>query len=197
MAEREAILNRARNVSKSLMVLTDFVTYDIPTFERGQLHATGIDFQQPWKSADLIVTQFDGQRQPETGGAEAFEDSFDLADWVEVDVGAMRFFVRGSHRLDHQPGQLLTRVGSSLFMSSPSRRNPEWAHANILTSRGHGLTSGRIDEVREVLTHLRDGATRGIGYAEILERLKVDEESTNILLEITNPTGHEDNDTHT
>jgi len=123
-------------------MISAFAEYVVPSFERAELRAAGLENVDLWKAADVIIadlaeltTMVDFQILP-------LEDT----SWVEVDLGFLRVFTDVSRRAsDHRLAFLPD--GWRRVLASPSRRDPQRAQANVLTSRGHGFMTSDPDRL--------------------------------------------------
>lgn len=184
VADRDIVLGASRSVARCVTLLASFVHYEIPSFEQGQLTSSGITGLRSWKRADLVVLDRNGKVLAAPPGSFVAP----MPSWEEIDIGAVRFFVRegvasaGGVLLDRLPGQ------SGLFIS-PSRRDPGRAHVNVQTSRGHALRTadpaglsallralaGRV-RLGENLLAVLDASGCTPGVVDLLKRILVNHE---------------------
>jgi hypothetical protein len=177
--ERELILDAVRRYVSDSTLLTSFLDYDVPTYESAQLKAGGIQAIQSWRVADLVMIKLKSEWT-----LDSSRESSGSSEWVEVDVGFVRFFVS----LSIQPaddGQLLSVLpGGSRLLPSPSRRERSRKEANVLTSRGHGLATSRPEELIALLTvlsrHYRDETSMRVTLNELVTDMK----SKELLIEL-------------
>jgi hypothetical protein len=165
-AERTDLLARLRKASEIVFLLEDFVDYSVPTFEEAHLESLHLGCLGAWKVADLLIArQCDRERAEALFPATGTDG--EVSTWIEIDIGSMRFFVNTAFA--QQGAGLLSPPASGGLLRSPSRRDPENATINVLTSRGHGL---RTAEPARLLAHLQEiaAATRGGNLASQVVR---------------------------
>lgn len=138
--ERDAIMRPLHEAGVSIWTISGFAEYVVPSFERAQLCAAGLDGVHLWKTADVIIAELDG-----LGTVAEFEDlPLDETPWSEVDLGSIRIFADVSTPAVDGPLAFLPE-GWTRILGSPSRRDRQRSQANVLTSRGHGfMTSDPI-----------------------------------------------------
>ncbi|HEX9929501.1 MAG TPA: hypothetical protein VGB02_13265 [Pyrinomonadaceae bacterium] len=60
--QRSSLISLIRESSRCTLLLTDFLEYEVPTFEAAQLEAQGLKNPQNWKQVDLvIVNELEGE----------------------------------------------------------------------------------------------------------------------------------------
>jgi len=177
-AERLRILRDLKESAGRLTVVSEWLEYQIPSFEECQLAASGITSLGPWKLSDMVICELKPGVRVNPGPRQ-----FQRRDaWFEVDVGALRIFVTDPG--DIRPGKELLKIveGVSLTLPSPSRRLPGLENINVLTSRGDGLTCSYPPELIKILKDLRDVSLRNrSGLADRIDRLSIDHSSRNLL----------------
>lgn len=91
--QRNYLLSKIGECAKDYLVVSDFIEYEIPTFENNELQNHGVILENPWKKADLIIAN----------GIKNYEytmpdDVIDLNNWQEIDIFNIRIFIRASQR---------------------------------------------------------------------------------------------------
>jgi hypothetical protein len=178
VAERATILERLQNFTLDLTFVLGVIEYEIPAFERNQLKASGIEFHAPWKIADMAVGRlssiipYDGNVGPT------------LAGWKELNFPSLRLFLNISDGNQHA-GPLLSYVTEgSVFLASPSRREPGRKRANLLTSRGHGLFTASPHDLLRVLLSLESATHKSGTVNAAIQKLDCDPQTKFLLSEI-------------
>lgn len=174
--QREELLARLKSCSSELFVLEDFVEYVIPTFEQPFLEHFDLHDLGSWKMADfLIVELLDDASIEQAFPLPEFPDR--RRSWIEVDVKTMRFFVDTSASI---PGAgVLSLPANGHLFASPSRRDPEREILNVLTSRGHGLSSSEpmrlVDQLAKISAEAASGRLIAdiVGAADLEADLKI------------------------
>jgi hypothetical protein len=167
-AERNQIVRPLNDAGVSIWTISAFAEYVVPSFERAELRAAGLDSLELWKAADVIIAELAG-----LATVVEFDDlQLDETSWAEVDLGSIRIFADLSRRSSDKRFAFLPE-GWTRILVSPSRRDPQRAQANVLTSRGHGFMTS--DPVRLVewlgdvarSAHSLDDVRRAIADADI------------------------------
>jgi hypothetical protein len=180
--ERNEILSILQRDYGAVTLLSDFLEYQIPSFEYFQLAAIGLAELEPWKVADLILL-----RLRPGSGSTSNDSPIARTEWIEVDLGTLRVFVNPAKSSDAR-GALLSRpLGGSLLLPSPSRRERVLTEVNVLTSRGHGLTSADPFRLIKVLQSLAPAVENGNSPRDILD-LDVDSASKEVLESVVHST---------
>jgi hypothetical protein len=176
--ERLELLDAVRASSESIIVISEFLEYHVPTFERAELEAAGLSANAPWKLADLVLAH--GLVAP----AQVAASQPTHEPWAEVDIKGMRLFV--DERVIDGSGDALLRTlpGGGVRLRSPSRRDPARRVANVLTSRGHGAATPRPADLLSVLRSIADQCAAGAPSAVALSRTHIDDASRHVLEEI-------------
>jgi hypothetical protein len=138
-------------------LLEDFVDYTVPTFEEAHLESLNLGCLGAWKVADLLIARL-CDRELADAVLPATGTDVEISSWVEIDIGSMRLFVNTA--VAQQGAGLLSLPASGGLLRSPSRRDPENATINVLTSRGHGLRTAEPARLLERLQEIA-AATRG------------------------------------
>ena len=165
--ERDDLLDELEARSRNVTLVAEYLEYEIPSFERAELLAAGVDVHEPWKLADLVLV--DGLTAPEAWAKETQR----VAEWIEVDVGALRVFVdlsRVSTQGDELP-LLRPLPDGTIQLRSPSRRDPARQAANVLTSRGHGACTRAPRQFVRTVRRLSEtsGDWQAAGLSEVDE----------------------------
>lgn len=127
------------------------LTYDTPFFEANALVAAGLPAFPDWRRGDLIVfrKERDHTRQVST-------DSVRKTRWREVEIGAMRLFVR-TDEAPSTPSQGLTTIVPGDVLPTVSRRDPRRRRAQVWTSGNRIFATARPDLVIEAALAARPG----------------------------------------
>jgi len=174
--ERRELLTLLESCARDQLVLTDFVDYDVPSFEKAELAACGILAAEPWKIADVVILRM----TPPCASQLDVALPTSAKRWIEVDVGRMRFFVDTSRGFE-DPRLLFLPPGWSPILRSPSRRDPQRQAANVLTSRGHGVLTSRPEALVTSLRYLAEGLVSGSDQESRLSTLAIDSASLELL----------------
>ena len=178
VAERATILGRLQNFTDDLTFLLGVVEYEIPAFEQNQLKASGIEFCGPWKIADMVVGRlssiipYEGNLGPT------------LVCWKELNFPSLRLFLNISDVNQHTEALLSYVTEGSVFLASPSRREPGRKRANLLTSRGHGLFTSSPYNLLRVLSSLEASTQNNETVNAAIQKLDCDPQAKFLLSEI-------------
>jgi hypothetical protein len=164
--ERDTICRLISGDRESITILTEFLEYQIPTFERYQLDRLGFEQLTPWRLSDLVIGRA-SLPPKQTNPSEQFDRRLG---WQEADLGALRIFVRESGSSDGGI-PFLRAVADSAFLPSPSRQVPDLPSVNILTSRGHGLV---CSQPRRFLEMVRGLMQRNVAAEQWMGELSAD-----------------------
>ena len=175
-AERSAILQQVASWAESPIVISEYLEYDVPTFERCQLAARDIREIGPWKVSDLVICEMKDPTAPMPRRSVRHESA-----WDEIDVGPLRVFLQASSRNTSSGALLRCAVDGSSVLQSPSRREPALKDVNLLTSRGHGLICSNTPRLASILCGLRETELSGGLTRKDLERVDIDESSRRLL----------------
>jgi len=104
------------------------VCYESPFFERNALAAEGIFTPPHWRRGDLVIF-----RKERMTKRPAPSSSTRHRDWVEVNVGRMRLFIRGDGQASSNDPGLVSIVEGDV-LRTVSRRDPRRAQAQIWTT---------------------------------------------------------------
>lgn len=167
-AERNEIMRPLHNAGGSIWTISEFAEYVVPSFERAELRAAGLEGVHLWKAADVIVAELGRLATV----VEFDELPLEESSWVEIDFGSIRIFADVS-RCASDGRLAFLPEGWTRILVSPSRRDPQRAQANVLTSRGHGFMTSdplrlvaRLGDVARS-TGCLDDARRAIRDADI------------------------------
>jgi hypothetical protein len=178
--ERKKLLTDARSMMENLLCVDSFVEYDVPTYERGQLEASGLGDLSSWKLADFVM----GRLKPTAKELWSHPPNAAMQ-WQEVDIECLRIFVNiGSHSRFGGKAFLAAPNGGSGILSSPSRRDPHLDEVNVLTSRGHGLMAAEPEHFLNMLKLLKRRYRWGEKIESIIEDLDMDRVSQKLMNEL-------------
>jgi hypothetical protein len=133
-----------------ISLLTNFLEYETPTFEREQLKAAGFIDLHAWRLGDLVIAE---PRAPLLGTNRVVVNN-PSEEWNEVDLGKVRIFINLSHHETEPADQLLSLVSDSPLLPSPSKRTREYQKANVVSSRGHGLRTSDPKRLLKILQNI-------------------------------------------
>ncbi len=175
-AERNAVMHPLLEAGVKLWTLSAFADYAVPSFERAELQAAGIAGIDSWKTADIVVAELSDLTDIATFKAIPLEGT----PWVEVNLGAIRFFVDvNQHPHDHR--LVFLPAGWTRVLTSPSRRDPQRSQANVLTSRGHGFMTSDPCRLVARLKETSAAAMQGDNLRRALASADIDRESRQLL----------------
>jgi dGTPase len=178
VVERTSILERLQNSTDDLNFLLGVVEYEIPGFEQNQLKASGIEFYAPWKIADLVVGRLSSLIPYQSKVRPT------LAGWKEINFPSLRLFLNISDVNLHARSLLSYVTEGSVFLASPSRREPSRKRANLLTSRGHGLFTASPHDLLRVLLSLESSTHKSETVNAAIQKLDCDPQTKFLLSEI-------------
>lgn len=183
--ERAQILDELSACSRSLSVVSGCLEYEIPSFERYQLKASGIVGLDPWKLSDLILCELrESVHLPDLPNSDHYHGS-----WQEADYGALRIFIRDDVVCSSDGVLLSEPKGTEITLPSPSRREKGFGEINVLTSRGDGLLCSRPQELLSILRNLIDLLTGGRTLASEIRQLTLDQPSKRLLRRLLHSDG--------
>ena len=136
--ERQQIYSYCRKAAKTVLSVPDFFEYDIPSFERQELANAGFTMFSNWKVSDLIILRDFTSDIPHSD----VKIGPDYGEWTEFQLSNTRWFLHkgtGNKDVTHSALPLVSLVGDSPYLSSPSRRNPQLKRTNLQSSKGHAL----------------------------------------------------------
>ncbi|HWF93373.1 MAG TPA: hypothetical protein VG291_00275 [Xanthobacteraceae bacterium] len=150
-ADKRAILSTAERIFAEFSVLDSAIEYDVPSFEQVQMIRAGIKPVR-WRYAHLIVGRIRMDKK-----LRAIRPNDGLERWIERRIGNGRLFIKLGRSLIEQDDFLQTAESKSPFLSSPSRRNPSRLRANVMSSRGHGLSCSNPALLAEMVDNIKSG----------------------------------------
>jgi len=176
-AQRLTIQKHMANFVEFSTAISDYLEYEIPSFEQNELAAANLGGIGPWKLSDLLICRL----KRGLISQESRRPLHESAAWVEIDIGALRLFVDPrKHGLPSSPF-LQCAVRETTILPSPSRRNPELANANLLSSRGHGLTCSAPDKLTLLLAQLREAHASQRPLSSEIDKIDIDNSSKKLL----------------
>lgn len=138
--ERNRLFQISRQISPNVLLIPEYLEYDIPSFEEKELHYAGIDLRANWKVSDLMILQ--GIHNI-SGDWDSVHVDTEYLSWKEFNWFGIRWFVRieGTTEQYHKTmgSSLISLFDNSLYLKTPSRQNPRLKLANVLSSKGHGF----------------------------------------------------------
>lgn len=177
--QRKILLNKISECSKNYFVVTDFIEYEIPTFENSELRNYGVILEKPWKKADLIIAN--GIKNCKYIIPDKV---IGLNKWQEVDIFSIRIFIKidESNKCKNVTIRYLTENGA--YLRNPSRRNQELKLANMLTSRGQGYIVESAEYLLFMLKEIKEQVENGTDIRRVLDSINMDYLSKEMLFEI-------------
>lgn len=145
--EIEEIHRRANGILSNFKSLSLVAEYETPSFEQIELIQNGIR-PVDWRRAEFFSAKVPLQKVR----APIRDLPKQVEQWTECRIGCGRLFIQdvASDGFTF----LQTANPNSRFLSSPSRRDPSRKKANVVSSRGHGLSCSQprqfIDLVNEI-----------------------------------------------
>lgn len=179
--ERKILLDNVKKHTDQYLTISDFIEYEIPTFEKRELDNCGLKITRPWKKADLILIKeitHDQHKYLEFSS----ENSTDI--WKEIDIFRLRIFI--NDRDVQKNGEMKIRYLSDegAYLKNPSKRNQEIHLANMLTSRGQGYIVYSPEKIIVILKEIKQKIENGMALKQVIEDVEIDETSKKILYEI-------------
>ena len=174
VTERKKILDTCREIGRNTFVCPDILEYDVPSFEKRELEEEGIYLDGNWKTADIVILS------GITGHNELMINAADegYSNWIEFDLLGTRWFLNVSKQVP-QSNDLISLLGKSRFLTSPSRRNKQFEKANLLSSKGHGFCVSDISTFQIVIEKLQD-FQKNCSYHDAVLKLEIDDNSKEI-----------------
>ncbi|MBD5396083.1 MAG: class I SAM-dependent methyltransferase [Lachnospiraceae bacterium] len=177
--QRKYLLSKIRECAKDYLVVSDFIEYEIPTFENGELQNHGVILEELWKKADLIIAN----------GIKDYkyimtDEEIDLNKWHEVDIFNIRIFININESNRYENVAIRYLAKNVAYLKNPSRRNQELKLANMLTSRGQGYIVESTEKLLFILRGIKEKVENGIDIKNVLESIDMDNLSKKILFEI-------------
>lgn len=177
--QRKYLLSKIRDCAKDYLVISDFVEYEIPTFEDSELHNHGVRLEKPWKKADLIIAN--GRKDYKY---LISEEAIDLNKWQEVDIFNIRIFIDITENARYEKAAIRYIAKNNAYLKNPSRRNQELKSANMLTSRGQGYIVESAENLMPILKEIKAKIENGTDIRSVLASVDLDSISKEILFEI-------------
>lgn len=177
--QRNYLLSKIGECAKDYLVVSDFIEYEIPTFENSELQNHGVVLEKPWKKADLIIVN-----RIKDYEYIMPDEEIDLNKWKEVDIFNIRIFINinNSNRTENVAIRYLTENDS--YLRNPSRRNKELKLANMLTSRGQGYIVESAEKLWYILKEIKEKVENGTDITKTVDSINIDNLSKEILYEI-------------
>lgn len=177
--ERKKIFNFCRESSKSVLNLPEYLEYDIPTFEKRELECAEIDLRSSWKISDLLILQ---DITPAPKSLRQNNINVGYQGWTEFNLFGFRWFISNplENRSADNTMSLISLVGKSAYLDSPSRRNKQLKQANLQSSRGHGFFVADPAKFMEIIDELKNKCT-SLPFETAVDELQIDEESKRII----------------
>lgn len=182
--ERNELFQISRRISPNVLLIPEYLEYDIPSFEENELHFAGIDLRANWKVSDLMILQ-GVNYVPEDW--DNIQVNTEYLSWEEFTWFGIRWFVKTDREKEYYVKTsalpLITLFDNSMYLKSPSRQNPRLKLANVLSSKGHGFCVLNpkyfVDIMEQVASFDR---TQSICF--IWESFPIDENSKKIIEEL-------------
>jgi hypothetical protein len=148
--ERREILEALNILLQDVRTLPLSAEYETPSFEQVQFVQNGI-CPVHWRRAEFI-----SGRVPLDKTDRPFEAAVSRGSlWTERRIGCGRIFIENVP--SNNSVFLQTAHPNSRFLQSPSRRDPSRKKANVLSSRGHGLSCNDPDGLIYLISEIRSG----------------------------------------
>jgi hypothetical protein len=176
-AERARVLAYLKERASLVICISGCLEYDVPSFEKQQLIASGIVGLGSWKLSDLIFCRVN-RTATEEGVAECAPT---FENWVEIDIGQLRIFVKVVGSAGVHVSFLRSAAENSIVLPSPSHRDESHNEANVLTSRGHGLICSDPRKLVHILQSAQLTQARNGRWTQEIERLAIDLPSKQLL----------------
>jgi hypothetical protein len=149
--ETKEILRTVDKLLDDVRALQMAAEYETPSFEQVEFIQNGI-YPISWRRAKFISGKVPIHKTARP--VEARPSRTDL--WTERRIGCGRIFVENT-RSDSSVF-LQTARPNNRFLSSPSRRDPSRKKANVLSSRGHGLSCNDPKRLIDLISDIRVGS---------------------------------------
>lgn len=177
--ERKNLLGKLDESSTNYLVISDFIEYEIPTFEECELQNYGVALKSPWKRADLIVVK--GVRDYK---CERLDKRLDESKWHEIDIFHIRIFIDINEKARGENVKIRYIAEDRAYLKNPSRRNQELSLVNMLTSRGQGYVVESPEKLLLILKEITEKVEEGADIRGMIDSAIMDQLSKKILLEI-------------
>lgn len=172
--ERKELFKFCRKFSESVLSIPEYLEYDIPTFEQRELRHADIDLRSNWKISDLLILQGISPAEPNY----IIDVGDEYKGWSEFNLFGFRWFIhmKKSDAVYENWQPLISLVGQSAYLDSPSRRNPQLKIANLRSSRGHGLFVSDPDRFLQIVNDFKSKCTN-LTFESAINTLDIDDES--------------------
>lgn len=179
ITERKDILDKCRNAATRVQLFPDYLEYDIPSFEKGELAMEGLMLRSSWKMADMVVLTAPKVITPkDTEYKRRLSSAEEYSMWIEYNFLNTRWFLNQNFPTNDDLPTVSAPL-ETLFLKSPSRRNPEFSRVNLLSSRGHGLLVSNSQLFFEAINEIQSQIGKN-SICKIIRNLNVDDESKRI-----------------
>jgi hypothetical protein len=175
--ERLMIRKEFADHSEFSIIVSDYLEYEIPSFEDHELAVAGLEAMVPWKLSDLLLCCVKRQL-PVPSIAHSIDRQHQ---WKEIDIGSLRLFVDLSKSTASSTPFLTCGVDNMEILPSPSRRNPALASVNVLSSRGHGLACALPEQLFALLERVRDASIAHRPLNTTIDSFDIDTPSQRLL----------------
>lgn len=153
--EREQLFQICRKLSRNMFTIPEFVEYDIPSFERNELVNEGICLRANWKVADFVILQGIDCHLENLQGIKL---NTEYLSWREFSWCGIRWFIKNAERegnnITNENTPLISLIDDSLFLKSPSSREPKLKLVNVLSSEGHGFYTSNTQKFIDIMNDL-------------------------------------------
>lgn len=172
--ERKELFRFCRKFSASVLSIPEYLEYDIPTFEQRELKHADVDLRSNWKISDLLILQGVSPAEP----YNIIDISDEYRGWFEFNLFGFRWFIhmKKSDAVHENVQPLISLVGQSAYLDSPSRRNPQLKAANLRSSRGHGLFVSDPGRFLKIVNDLKSNCAN-LTFESAIDALDIDDES--------------------
>lgn len=179
--ERKKLLDSVKKHTDQYLAISDFVEYEIPTFEKRELENCELQIDRPWKKADLILIKEISRDYHRCikGTSEKLADT-----WEEIDIFRLRIFINGRDISQKEELKIRYLSDKGAYLKNPSKRNQEIQLANMLTSRGQGYIVYSPEKLIVLLKKIKWEIESGVALKQVIETVRMDEISRKILFEI-------------
>lgn len=176
--ERKKLFEYCRKNSRSVLSIPEYLEYDIPTFEKKELEHAEIDIRSNWKISDLLILQ---DINPMTEGVKPINLDIGYRGWTEFNLFDFRWFISNPAESEiDDNASLISLIGESVYLDSPSHRNKQLMRANLQSSRGHGLFVSDPARFLNSIKELKNKCV-SLSFEEAVDELKIDEDSKKII----------------
>lgn len=149
--ETKQILELLGNLLDGVGSIPFTAEYETPSFEQVELIQNGI-YPTNWRKAAFVSGNVPVHKSDCPVQARPARTNH----WTERRIGCGRIFIEDV--ASDSPVFLQTAHPNHRFLTSPSRRDPSRKKANVLSSRGHGLSCNHPKRLLELLNDIRIGS---------------------------------------